>query len=345
MPPEAKSLPMVTANLPGIGGRIKSDAAHFVVKEIPLYPATGSGEHIYLTITREDRETRAIVRDMTRLFQLREADIGTAGLKDRHARTTQTFSLHLHKLDPDEAARRVESELDVRVDAVTRHGNKLRTGHLAGNHFEILVAEPVADAHQRARAKWELLRQRAVPNYYGEQRFGREGDNAERGRELLLGRSRERPGKWLKRFLLSAFQSELFNDWLGRRITEDRFMRLLTGDVARKTDSGGLFVVRDLAAEEPRFQAGEIDFTGPIFGKKMTAAENLPAETEAAVLEEAGVQAEHFARVRLDGSRRPARLRAGALNLSFTEESAGMRFHFELPPGSYATIVLGEFMG
>ncbi|MCR9145354.1 MAG: tRNA pseudouridine(13) synthase TruD [bacterium] len=342
--PQSLTVPLISAGLPGIGGRIKSDAAHFIVEEIPLYPTSGEGEHIYLTITREDRETRALVRDMTRLFGIREADIGTAGLKDRHARTTQTFSLHLHKMDPDEAARRVESELGVRVIAATRHGNKLRTGHLAGNRFEILVVDPVADALDKARAKWDHLRERAVPNYYGEQRFGREGDNAERGRDLLLGRSRDRPGKWLKRFLLSAFQSELFNLWLARRISNDDFLRLCNGDVARKTDSGGLFVVRDLEADAARFRAGEIDFTGPIFGKKMTAPEGAPAEDEAELLEAAGVDPGDFARAKLDGSRRSSRLWPASLALSFEADGAGVRFRFELPPGSYATVVLREFI-
>lgn len=342
--PPAQSLPLISAHLPGTGGQLKTDATHFIVEELPLYPASGEGEHIYLTITREERETRALVRDMMRLFQLREADIGTAGLKDRQARTTQTFSLHLHKLDPDVAARRVETELGVQVDAATRHSNKLRTGHLAGNRFEILLVDVTADALRLAEEKWAYLRQRALPNFYGEQRFGREGDNAARGRDIILGRSRERHGKWLKRFLQSAYQSELFNQWLTRRITAGSFMELLPGDVARKTESGGLFVVEDAQVESPRFTAGEIDYTGPIFGKKMTNPAGTPAESEAAILTEAGMTPEMFSRARLDGTRRSARLLPPGLELSFEADARGLRFRFQLPPGSYATVVLAEFM-
>ncbi len=340
---QMEPLSFVTEDLPGIGGTLKEDASHFIVEEIPLYTASGSGEHIYLTLTRENRETRALIRDMTRLFHLREADIGTAGLKDRNARSTQTFSLHLHKQDPEEVARRVESELGVQVLNASRHGNKLRTGHLAGNRFEILVADPHPDALNFAAQKWKALQSQAVPNYYGEQRFGREGDNAARGRAILLGENRDRPGKWLKRFLLSAYQSELFNQWLARRIQRGEFMQLLTGDVARKRESGGIFVVENAGLEAPRVTAGEIDYTGPIFGKKMTAAREDAAAAEADILSRAGVESGDFARARLDGSRRAARLFPDELELSFEQEAGGLRFRFRLPPGSYATIVLAEF--
>ena len=352
MPPESETvpepeteLPLLSAHLPGTGGVIKADAEHFIVTEVPLYPASGAGEHIYLTITRKERETRQIVRDLTRVFQLREADIGTAGLKDRQARSTETFSLHLHKLDPDEAARRVESELGLQVDAVARHSNKLRTGHLAGNRFEILLTEPGADAMTRAAAKWEFLAGRAIPNYYGEQRFGHEGDNVRRGRDLILGRSRERPGKWLQRFLMSAYQSELFNRWLAARINDGIFLELLAGDVAQKTDSGGLFVVADLAQEVERFTSGAIDYTGPIFGKKMSQPTGRAAEREAAILATEGMTPDRFARARLDGTRRRARLLPAELDLRLeATESGHLRFFFFLPPGSYATVVLDEFI-
>ena len=350
--PQAQNLPRLAGHLPGTGGTIKHSAADFIVEEIPLYEACGSGEHIYLRITREDRETRELVRQFTKMFALREADIGTAGLKDRTARATQTFSLHAHKLDPEEVARRIENELAVKVDAVSRHTNKLRTGHLAGNRFRIRVSDTHAQALEFAQARAAVLADTGLPNYYGEQRFGKFGDNARRGKDLVFGRSTERPGKWLKRFLISAYQSELFNRWLAARIDAGQFQNLLAGDVARRTDSGGLFVVEDLAQERPRFESGEIEYTGPIFGKKMTRPSGPAAEAEEQLLAGEAEDGQLLQPEKLgDGSRRPARLAFAGLELAIEPGAGGaagqsneLWFSFRLPPGSYATTVLAEFL-
>jgi len=292
-------------------------------------------------LTREGWTTRALQQQLVSLFGLREVDIGCAGLKDKHARVTQTFSLLLGDVDEATVARRIQESLPVEVMWAKRHRNKLRRGHLLGNRFRIVVLHPEPEAMAQAEVIAQALQARGLPNYYGAQRFGIDGDNAQRGREaLLLGQGpRER---WLKRFLLSAYQAALFNAWLTERIRRGWFQRLLTGDIAKKTDTGGLFEVMDAEVELPRFQQREITYTGPIYGARMRWASGEPGELERSVLETAEVTTEMLRRARLDGSRRPARLFLNDLNIEPYPD--GLLFTFTLPKGAYATTVLREFM-
>jgi tRNA pseudouridine13 synthase len=337
---QVTSLPFITANLPGIGGEIKAEPAHFVVEEFPLYEPVGEGQHVYVRLIREGWTTRALRERLVDLFGLREVDVGCAGLKDKHARVTQTFSLLLRDVDEATVACRIEEALPVEVVWARRHRNKLKRGHLLGNRFRIVVLGPEPAAMARAEAIAQALQARGLPNFYGVQRFGVSGENAKRGREVLLGRGARK--RWLRRFLLSAYQAALFNAWLTERIRRGWFERLLTGDIAKKTDTGGLFEVEDAEVEFPRFQREEITYTGPIYGARMWWASGEPGELERAVLEAAEVTTEMLRRARLNGSRRRACLFLN--DLSIEPHSDGLRFTFTLPKGSYATTVLREFM-
>jgi len=335
-----EALPFVTADLPGIGGEIKATPAHFVVTEMPLYEPAGEGEHVYVCLTREGWTTRALQSQLAEIFHLGEVDVGCAGLKDKNARVTQTFSLLLRDVDEETVARRIEQALPVEVAWVRRHRNKLRAGHLLGNRFYIVVLHPEPEASARAEAVAQALQIRGVANYYGPQRFGINGDNALRGQQALRGHGPRQ--RWLRRFLLSAYQSALFNAWLAERVRRGWFDRLLTGDVAKKTDTGGLFDVVDAETERPRFEQGEITYTGPIYGARMRWAGGQPGALEREVLEAAGVTVEALRQARLDGSRHTARLFPWELDIAPHPE--GLLFTLALPKGSYATTVLREFM-
>jgi tRNA pseudouridine13 synthase len=334
-------LPYITANLPGIGGEIKVEPAHFVVEEIPLYEASGRGQHVYVRLTREGWTTRALERELRQIFNLRDVDVGCAGRKDKHARTTQTFSLSLPNADESSVASRIEGSLPVEIEWVRRHDNKIKTGHLLGNRFRIVVLGPVPDAMPQAQTIIKVLRERGLPNFYGPQRFGRYGDNAPRGRDILVTGKGPRK-RWLRRLLLRAYQSALFNTWLARRIELGWFERLLVGDVAKKVDTGGLFQVEDADSELPRFERDEITYTGPIYGSRMWWAGGEPGELERKVLEQAGVTEEMLHRAHLSGSRRRARLLLDDLDVE--PHPDGLLFAFTLPKGAYATTVLREVM-
>jgi tRNA pseudouridine13 synthase len=337
---EIQNLPFITEQITGIGGQIKLRPEHFVVEEIPLYECSDEGEHVYVRVTREGHTTRFLQKEIASLFGLAEAGVGYAGLKDKHARVTQTFSIHLHGADPGDVARRLGDSLPVEVHWTRRHRNKLKPGHLLGNTFRIVISDPVSNALERAEEIARLVQQLGLPNYYGEQRFGFKSDNAQKGLEVLFGRGpRER---WLRRFLLSALQGGLFNLWLAERIRRGIFVRLLKGDVAKKTDTGGLFDVDDVEAEAPRFASGEITYTGPIFGGRMRRAEGEPGELEKEVLQRTEVTTPMFQKVGARGSRRVARLRPDDLRIESHPE--GLCLSVTLPKGAYATTLLREIM-
>lgn len=334
------NLPYITNGLPGIGGEIKNDPGDFVVEELPLYEPSGQGPHIYVRLSRTGWNTRDLAKSLANLFQLKDVDVGYAGLKDKHAQVTQTFSLNLSGMDLEAATARIEENMPVKVVWTKRHANKLKMGHLLGNRFSILVLGADTGAVETSRAVADLLAKRGLPNYYGVQRFGVDGDNAEKGREVLEGRGPK--SRWLRRFLLSAYQARLFNSWLTERIERGWFELLLGGDLAKKVDTGGMFDVEDPEVENVRFKNGEITYTGPIYGMKMRWAKGTAGLLEREIFDRFNLTDTLLSRARLDGSRRPARLALPILNIS--PSSNGLLFDFALPKGAYATVVMREFM-
>ena len=340
LPSETGPPPFITPELPGVGGVIKAEPSHFVVEEIPLYLPEGVGPHLYLRMSREGMTTRSLADRLARLFDLPQRDVGFAGLKDKQARAVQSFSLPLAELTLEQAAQKIEGELPVKVLDGGRHQNKLKTGHLLGNRFTILVAGAEPGALATARAVAAAVGERGLPNFYGSQRFGREGDNALQGRRAITGRGPR--DKWLRKLLLNAWQAALFNAWLARRIDRGDFARLVGGDLAKKTDTGGMFTTDDAALEQPRLDAGQIAYTGPMFGKKMRWPNEPAASFEREILQEEEVDQAALKKSGLMGSRRVGRLRVEGLDIS--ESPEGLVFSFSLPKGSYATVLLREFM-
>ncbi len=329
-------LPYRSAALPGIGGRIRARAEHFVVEEVPLYTPSGSGEHVYVTLRRSGRTTRELALGLARVAGIAERDVGYAGLKDRHAVATQTFSLAVRG-DERAFAAHAAAELGVELLAVARHGNKLRRGHLIGNRFRLVLTDVEAHALARARAILAHLEQHGLPNFFGVQRIGARGEHARRGeRDLALG---ARPS-FASRFALSAFQSELFNRWLVERLARGWFERVLLGDIAKRRHDGALFEVLDETAELERAARGEISATGPIFGATMRAAKGEPGELEAEILRASGATLEDFTKARLEGTRRAARVYPE--EWSVAEHPEGLEVAFRLPKGSYATVLARE---
>jgi tRNA pseudouridine13 synthase len=228
---------------------------------------------------------------------------------------------------------------------VSRHANKLRPGHLRGNRFRVLIRDVPADAGDRAVPVLDRIRRDGLPNFYGPQRFGRGGETARLGVELLRRERTHVRSGFLRKLALSAAQSLLFNDYLGRRLTDGLLRTVLAGDVMAKWPAGGMFVARDVAAEQTRFDARETVPTGPMVGRKTFAAEGAAAEREAAVLHDTGLTAEAFAGFGklLMGTRRHNLVYVEDL-MAAAAEPDGLRLTFTLPAGSYATVLLREVM-
>ena len=335
---------MLTADLPGIGGRIKHVPEDFEVEEIPAYEPSGSGDYLYLWVEKREVGAEYFVRQVARRLGLSVGDIGTAGLKDRHAVTRQLVSVPARAIaDPY----RIEGD-GIRLLKVGRHSNKLRPGHLHGNRFRILVRDVVPEAAERLGPVLDRLRLEGLPNYYGPQRFGRQGETVTLGFSLL--RSQRTAGRglginpFLRKLALSAAQSALFNHYLDRRRADGLLRQVLAGDVMARWPAGGMFTTDDAAREQARFDARELVHAGPIFGRKTFAAAAEAAAREADVLDDAGLSAaafQGFGKLLL-GTRRHNLVYIA--DLSAAPEEEGVRLLFTLPAGSYATVLLREIM-
>ena len=171
----------LTSRIPGSGGRIRNQPEDFRVEEIPLYEPCGEGDHLYLTIEKRGLTTYELLRQLAIALNCRERDLGYAGLKDAQAITRQTVSVPLRK--PDDV--RGLNIPGVEILAATLHRNKLRPGHLAGNHFRIRIHQPEPNSLQRANEVLAFLEETGVPNRFGDQRYGALGHSHRIGRALL----------------------------------------------------------------------------------------------------------------------------------------------------------------
>ncbi|HEX2661034.1 MAG TPA: tRNA pseudouridine(13) synthase TruD, partial [Polyangia bacterium] len=226
--------------------------------------------------------------------------------------------------------------------------NKLKTGHLHGNRFEVIVDGLDDDAARALAERLAALGRDGLPNRYGDQRFGRDRDNAARGLALLRGQTRERDAR-KRRLLLSAVQSAVFNEVLHARLADGSARRVLTGDILQKVPTGGVFVTEDPAVDQARLDAGELAITGPMPG---SWAREPPPGSAARAIEDSALTAveatrEEFAALGKDlpGTRRPL-----LVPVTLGEPPAApvdgrphaLRLAFQLPAGTYATVLVQE---
>ena len=189
----AADLPLLTGELPGIGGRIKEHLGDFRVEELPLYEPSGEGTHVYFSVRKAGVGTPEAVARIARHMSVRAHEIGLAGLKDARAVTTQTMSLE--HADPRRLAAYHDAQVSVEVLAL--HTNKLRPGHLRANRFTIRIRGVGPAELPRAETVLDVLSRRGVPNYFGPQRFGARGDTGSLGEALV----RDNPEEFVAIFL------------------------------------------------------------------------------------------------------------------------------------------------
>lgn len=340
-------------------GRIKVAPEDFVVEELPAYEPSGEGTHLFLRFEKKNLTTDAAVRIITKALGIEMRDVGIAGMKDKVAVTTQWVSVPApaKAVDLEERAKALTLDNITVLDA-KRHGNKLKTGHLKGNRFDILVRDVEDDAVPAILEAMERFSKEGVPNLFGVQRFGKEGDNAQRARAWLTGKERAPGDPRLRRFHFSALQSAVFNAVLDARVADGTWNKAVLGDLLKKEDTGGIFVCTDVQADLERADRGEVCPTGPIVGARMRSAEGAIKELEerlaAPFLE--GVDLER-ARSLGEGTRRALRLRVTGCSVAQVMNSKGvpgddetdnrkqpgsLRVQFVLPKGAYATTVLAN---
>ncbi len=334
---------MPRAGGPSLGRALMRQAAEdFQVDEVLGFEPDGEGEHLLIHLRKRDTNTHWLAGQLARYAGLPAKEVSYAGLKDRHAVTTQWFSLRLAGgQEPDWSAFNSEQ---VQVLAVHRHRRKLRRGALQGNRFNILLRQLEADPAELNR-RLEQLRQRGMPNYFGEQRFGHDYQNLTRFDELLGGVGRRRLERHLRGLLISAVRSQLFNEVLAKRIEQKCWDTPLEGDYFMLDGSRSGFPDD---AEDPdlgeRCRQGDIHPSGPLWGRGRAPVSGRTAELETAVLSPFESWRERLEHLGLSQERRSLRLFLHDLEWDCEPERKRLRLKFFLPAGAFATVLLRELL-
>jgi tRNA pseudouridine13 synthase len=330
-------VPFEHEDLPPLGGQIGPEPEDFVVDEMPLYEASGQGDHWYVRLRKRERTTADLRSAVAAASGVPERELGHAGMKDKQAVTSQWLSVPAARAKPPAEWQLPEA---FTLLEVTRHGNKLRIGHLSGNRFKIRLVNVAPGARDALAPLCERIAAQGIGNYFGSQRFGLGQRNLETGLILLeRGRLGPRAGQRGK-FLSSVIQSEIFNRYLTLRSELGRD-RLLPGDVVRLEGSRALFVVEDAEREAPRLAARDIHLTGPMLGPKMKESQGRPRELEVAVTESLGLGPAALSVLgrSAPGTRRDLILRPEALDWRAAEDGS-LTVEFNLPAGAYASLII-----
>ena len=323
---------------PVLAARLRSVPEDFFVEELPGFEPSGAGEHLLLTIEKRGMNTSFAARHIAAWAGVDESAIGYAGMKDRHAVTRQRFSVWLpRRIAP--AIETLESgELQV-LDSAW-HSRKLPRGALAGNRF-VLVLRDAQGERDAIEQRLRTVALQGVPNYFGEQRFGRGGGNVEQAVAMFAGRRVKREARSM---LLSAARAELFNRVLAARVEAGSWNAALEGEVWMLDGSRSVFGPESPSADlQTRLHAFDIHPSGPLWGEGALRSSDAARECELAAL--AGDTAARLRtgleRAGLKQERRALRLRPQDMAWQWREDGA-LELRFALAPGCYATTVLRE---
>ncbi|ANV97529.1 tRNA pseudouridine(13) synthase TruD [Helicobacter enhydrae] len=333
----------------------------FVVNEIPLYPASDDGEHLMLQVRKKGLSTPEMLKILSSVLGCPQREIGYAGLKDKNALTTQYITIPARFQNILEGNLEVLQENQIKILHTAQHRNKMRIGHLKGNAFFIRLKKVSPLNAQKIDQALGEIALWGMPNYFGYQRFGKFGDNYLEGKKLV---SKKKKYNKIEQFLVSSYQSYLFNQWLSNRILLSRLcndfdakeikkasqtlnfplsldfqslieqkqpFKIVRGDLLHHYPYGKLFALQDLSQEVERFAKQEIVPCGVLSGKKIT----LPQD-EAWALSERYIDEQ----VTESGSHRFAWVFPQNIQGEYIPQKAHFELSFELPKGSYATILL-----
>jgi tRNA pseudouridine13 synthase len=326
---------------PPLTGRIRLAPEDFRVEEQLGFHPSGEGEHAWLKVRKTGRNTHDVARLLARHAGVAQVAVGYAGLKDRHAVTTQHFTVHLPgKTGPDWSAL---NGAGLQILETDRHDRKIRRGALRGNAFTIRIRDVGGD-RASAEATVGVIGSLGVPNYFGPQRFGRDGANLQRVARLFAGEGR-RPGREQRGLLLSSARAQLFNTVLAERVVRRDWNRAVAGDVFLLTGSRRQFRFDPEDESIPgRTAALRIHPSGPLPGRpcRSLEPEDEVGMLEAATLAPWGPWIEGLQRFGLDADRRALRLVIEDLTCEWRGDHLTIRF--TLPSGAYATTVLRELL-
>jgi tRNA pseudouridine13 synthase len=331
-PPHAHGTPLAAAQL-------RTHPEDFWVEEQLSFEPSDAGPHWLLRVEKRAANTRWVAQEIARLAQVQAHDVGYAGLKDRHAVTVQWFSVPALGIPAD--FWRAVATPEFRVLEVRGNTRKLKRGALTGNRFRIRL-RGVTWSRDELDRKVAALRALGVPNYFGPQRFGRNGQNLDRAAKWM-DRQQAPRGRTERGFALSAARSLLFNASLGVRVEAGDWTQLLPGDVAGLDGSGSHFAVPEVDGTLlQRVGAFDIHPTGPLWGTGELPTRGAVRERELAV---AGAFPEVAQLLESEGlmqERRPLRCAVRELEVQCDAAAATVTVGFLLGRGQFATAVLRE---
>ena len=325
---------------PTVHGLYKQQYEDFIVIEELGFDLTGEGEHILVYLEKKDCNTIYVAEQLAKYVGISAKNVSYAGLKDRQAVTQQWFSLHMPgKETPD------FSQFDLagcRILQINRHNKKLKIGALKGNRFKIILRN-LSDK-QAIEPKLNLIKQYGVPNYFGEQRFGREQNNITQAIKWASGEISVKDRK-KRSFYLSAARSAIFNEIVSQRIEQNIQQTVLDGDILQLSKSNSWFVSSsdELPLLQQRLQNGEINITAPMVGDSSLGTASVALEFETSCLKRWSCFEELFKKERMATIRRSILLRPEQFEWQWISES-DIEISFYLPSGCYATSVLRELI-
>ena len=323
---------------PLVIGTLKSINEDFVVEEIMPVVPDGVGEHLWLYVEKSGTNTDWLAQQLARLSGVKAMAVSYAGLKDRHGVTRQWFSIQLPGLpDPDLSGLEEEG---VHILEQVRHSRKLKRGALTGNRFRLRLRDLQGDREQLDE-RLQLIRDRGIPNYFGEQRFGHGMSNIHKAELMFQGKMRHLK-KNQRSLYLSAARSWIFNRLLSQRIEAHCWDRAVSGDVFMLDGKSACFADDGSEDISQRLAALEIHITGPLWGEGETMARDECLHMEQAAAAEHASLARGLEAARLKQERRSLRLKVEDLNWAL--EGDDLLLEFALPAGAYATMVIRELM-
>ena len=319
---------------------LSADPDDFRVTEIEKFRPTGEGVHLWLRVRKRGVNTETVAAALARAAGAPRSAVGFAGMKDRRAVAVQWFSVDLSGgAEPRWAVLEPEG---IEVLEAVPHRRKLRRGALLGNRFEIVLRD-AAVSGTGLEDRLAAIRAGGIPNYFGPQRFGRDGSNLRLAESLLVERRRLRD-RFRRSIALSAARAHVFNRVLAARVEAGTWAAPVPGDVMMLDARGSVFGLDRVDDEAAgRAARGEIHPTGPLWGRGRRLVSGVAREIEDRVAAETASLCEGLERERLSQDRRALRVKVHGLDCRIQPESR-IALAFTLPPGAYATTVLGEIV-
>lgn len=321
-------------------GVIKSEPEDFCVQEDLGFSFDGEGEHVLVYLRKTGCNTQFVADALAKFARISARAVSYAGLKDRHAVTEQWFCLQMPGKETPDFSRFKQEGCEVLKTA--RHRRKLRIGALKGNRFTLVLRQISHRADVEARL--EQIQTQGVPNYFGEQRFGRSGNNLIMARkwandEIVV---KER-GK--RSFYLSAARSAMFNQATSARIESGHHRQVLLGDAVGLAGSGSWFTVAEgeLESVQKRLAEGDVYLTAPLPGDGALGSQGEALALETKALEASGDFLSLMTRERVAPARRALIVVPESMTWRWLDDET-LRLGFELPAGSFATSVVRELV-